>query len=921
MARNEQEIEILPLGTKADSPEHGPFIQNMIRKQNAWETRPGWGQIGQFDSCWGQSRGPHGYTTIVGSYIFKTDFGHTQIVTVLALTAFTGETLQRGIWTQTYAVQIYDVTTRRNWEEILHRHTSEQDPNTTSPQTYRGAFESNYDQDFSSFPSITGPVPQRIWMIEYQDTVYFGSKTMGVWSYTPCDFSGNGNTAANASSPGNWQQQLQGTRVQEWAPTYGESPVVRPITPSPGPVQAANAYLDSGGFPSVACTAVIDNRLCYAQQRSVYFTDPGYAGSIQGENILQIPCEDYITAMTEFSGNLIIFTPRETWFYSQNTGNIISNGQLTKISSSVGCPSPYAVVRAGSTIFWLDDRGAYTLKGQFTIQPISDQVKNLFDPTVGMSNPFTSYLTANGRTDTNSQQPKSFMYMDAADAIVAFDNLYKHIYIAQPSQNLCWTYSEGAWAVYSWETVCNNSNTVVAQTVLSNVWVLSQDGVVYGVGGPEAYVPRDEISPAEDQPSSSFYIVKQGHGGSLDRTVAHSEDNRSIAGWFDVQSSNLLFQGYVKMDRPWLAPTSYFFPNNPSGVTAPTYIYPVRIQSIDATYKVDHIDFIFQFDNTQWAPVFTDNTNPYLDLIIPAERSGSKAGYQILSPIPATAEAQCYDSGTSLPSRTGNEIRIRWDATVTNTHSVWTWNKMNLSQVRESLLYYIGFRKINNQLEATMSMGVQTQHARIYRDFAGNHFRNLGSFLWHQAYTPNLHKGDDTAKPIDWVIKSDQIGLDGQDQIKTRGLYVHLVDHSVSLEGIDTSWKFSTFNVLGSGDMADYNAQLKDFSDGTPDGPWKATEHVVTKANIRNLLLDNTGTLQPKVFNNTAATWGAAGTDSGNVLIDNEQYDTRAISSNVRGETVTWMMFGFLRDTGEKIIIDSVKAAIKDTGDRKRRGR
>ena len=913
MATDFKEVSIIPASSGASDPTHGPFVGNMMRRQNAWETRPGWGQIGQWDSGLGLPADGHGYQEVLGSGIFKTDFGHTQILTILRNLSFTGNVDTRGYWQQVYSVVIYDVTSRQVHEEVLTRHTSEQDPAVTQPTGYRGVYETNNTQDFSSFPVATSG---KVWTVEYQDSMYFGSASLGVWQYIPGDFGG--------ITP----VQLDGTATPAWAPTYGESSLVIPVPASPGLTVAAAAYLDSGGFPTPVSAAVIDNRLCYASGRSVYFSDPGYAGSIRGANILQIPCEDALSCIIEFSGNLMCFTPRETWLYQPNVGDIISNGRLTKVSGAVGCSSTTGACRAGGTLVWIDARGAYTLKGLFDIDTISLPIKNLFDPGIGVANPLTSYYIGNGKTTTTDEQPESFMYATSDEAVLTYDSLFRQLVIAFPSQNAAWVYSEGAWYNWNWSTVVNSTNVVKATVAIKNLWPLSIDGKLFGVAGTETYTPNDQTftggtTPTpENYASNSFYVVEAGVGGSLDRTVAAQQDNRTIAGYYQLDTNTgAVADGYAKLGKPYPAPVGYTFPVNTSGVPAGTYVYPVYASVPASHFAFDNIMLEFKFDNTNWTPQFTNNTNStQLDIIVPSERTGSAGGWGITGAIPGVAEAQCYDSGTGLPSRTGNTIRLQWDATTAIGINGFSYLKMDLAPYRDNLLLYIGFRKKTGTLSNTcMSIGPFGVHAKAYSNFGAGTFINLATYFYHQAYIPNLHTADDCAAPIDWVIKTDQIGLDGQDSIKTRGLYVHLVDHGVGTGtgALAPNWPLSTFNTLGSGDMNDYSAQVKDFQD-----PWTSTEHSQTKANIRNRITTTTGELAPKVFGNNAAIWGASGSSTaGSVLVDNTAYDTRAISDNIRGETVTWALFGHLRSIAEKLIIDSAKAVITVAGARRRRGR
>ena len=56
-------------------------------------------------------------------------------------------------------------------------------------------------------------------------------------------------------------------------------------------------------------------------------------------------------------------------------------------------------------------------------------------------------------------------------------------------------------------------------------------------------------------------------------------------------------------------------------------------------------------------------------------------------------------------------------------------------------------------------------------------------------------------------------------------------------------------------------------------------------------------------------------------LIDDQELDTIATSDSVRGESVSYMFFGFMRDIAMSLKIPSLKAVIESVGSRRRRGR
>ena len=85
---------------------------------------------------------------------------------------------------------------------------------------------------------------------------------------------------------------------------------------------------------------------------------------------------------------------------------------------------------------------------------------------------------------------------------------------------------------------------------------------------------------------------------------------------------------------------------------------------------------------------------------------------------------------------------------------------------------------------------------------------------------------------------------------------------------------------------------------------------------------DSAGTLQNVTFDNTGKydiDVNGGGDDV--VLASNEAYNTISFSDSVKGEMFSWLVYGFMRDRAEKILIDSMKASFVPSGGRRRRGR
>jgi hypothetical protein len=90
------------------------------------------------------------------------------------------------------------------------------------------------------------------------------------------------------------------------------------------------------------------------------------------------------------------------------------------------------------------------------------------------------------------------------------------------------------------------------------------------------------------------------------------------------------------------------------------------------------------------------------------------------------------------------------------------------------------------------------------------------------------------------------------------------------------------------------------------------TVTAVPAANQFTIAVDSTGA--PAAPGGTAVLHNA-------YLIDDQELDTIATSDSVKGESISYMFFGFMRDVAMGLKIPSLKAIVEAVGGRRRRGR
>lgn len=365
MAAPGNEIELLSGGTQQDDNRRIGWAQNLWNISGTVSVRPGWGQVAELDTTLGLdikaiSTGvkfaptDFGYTKLLGCEYIKTSFGHEQIVSVFLARCNSGNTFGENKafrWDHYLVARIFDLTTRRHWEEIFHRHTSEQalsaqsliaEPayavvSPSTPSTWSGCYESSYDVDNTSF--ISGQEDNEWFFQVYQDNLYFGAPSQGVYMYQPVDFKSVR------------YQQIETSEEFDWSRGYSESPLIKRLNFSPGIFQDGFVYAENSGLTNVKSSTVFRDRLAYATDHQIFFSDPGRPANVIGINFIQCPSANKITALGELRGNLLIFTDRETYLYVPSEGTIISRGRPPiAVSTNIGCVGPSAITTASSKL-------------------------------------------------------------------------------------------------------------------------------------------------------------------------------------------------------------------------------------------------------------------------------------------------------------------------------------------------------------------------------------------------------------------------------------------------------------------------------------------------------------------------------------------------------------------------------------------
>ena len=870
MANRGPEVELLQGGTSADAPSKGTVVLNMLRRQNAWEVRKGFGQLAQIDTLmagW-MIDGPeaqsfandNGYRRVVGSALIKTKSGERQIVTVIASTVRVGSVVEdpRSSVESTYHVSIYGVDTGARWEEPVYTHTSEvksPDPPAFVVSTLpvaditerHGAYETTQSKSYARFTKSTSneDALAGVWFTEINDILYFGNEDIGLYAYLPVSLRKIRRRQLSTQYRGTHAGAVTGAALaigHGTAPPYSECCFIKKVPASePSSVKAAAyAYLDEAAFPkpSVGCRA--GGALVLASGKDIYITDGGFPGSIKALNTFTLATDEPVTAMSYLSGNLYAFTENQTWLIQLSPGAVSTLGRVLKVSDGVGCSGPGAIVKKHQSLCWVDSRGVYQMTGVAKLERISDPIDPFF--TDSLSSPLNNYFIDSGDVDATQLHatdgwptPRSF-YRHSSDGVTAaYNEKLDATMFSFPSLNAMVVYVSGEWAVWPLESIAKEEGTTPRVGALDNIkrpMVMADGSDIFITCGVEAQAMNSTTSGGRefDSTNRSICHLRYGRGGAVDRSVEDEDYRRGLGGY--VRTAATAASGPVE-----IATDGAFYFHEPipmqvgrvmtgaGATTRPAYWLPVEIVKpsgsltaggvAGAPTTITELHLQFTFDNTHWTPVWKDAAAGIPNAMFPAERASSIKGYGHWDGGTASAgvdEFRVYGSGAIDPA--GNEFRIHWNGAAWGGAAGTTPN-MNAPPFQRARLFYIPMQRkasgASYNSDHTVGFGITIGSATI-KDGRGN-LVTLPSYVWAGAFIGNLAVSDNSkAQPVDWAYKSAQIGLDDDSQHKARGTYTRMLSHgtAVAADRVSPNWPVGIYNTVVAADFKGWVSQVID---------------------------------------------------------------------------------------------------------------
>ena len=838
MATRAQEAEILQGGTDAGSTTPGAFVLNMLDDEGSWKVRQGFGQVAQFDTSMSQNIAgattDWGYQKHLGSHYMKTNFGHEQIITLLASKNITssGERYQEIHYL--YSVNIYDVTTGERWEEMVFRQTCENANPTTNDNTsnafsipkWHGVYETSWDKSYQAWASaqsgakkvgfhkeavlIGGQTPP--FFVEFGDILYFGTKETGLLAYIPSVFKGNRNKSVND------------VYRHEWNDPYSESAVIRRVPMVPGIEKGNFDYYNQGNFPTPSCATKFVNRLVYGSGKFIFFSDPGFVSSTVIENTVEIPCDGDITAVSEVGGSVIIFTQSETWAYRPSTTFIATAGVLERISSNVGCLSPAATTKFEGGLYWADVNGCYTMSNALQAQEISTPIAEFFSSS--LSNPVTSYYARNGLTTLDTQQPRTSLRMDTDGVSLSYAPSLGVLFVNVPGQNTTLCMTGSGWSVWSYTSVVytgggaadmvgirGGGDTDNPEGPINRPWIVTSPNDVWLVGNLDKQTMNDSVTPDRaDNLSSSYCIMRYGMGGGIDRSVDSwdvdplnkkgREDSREFCGKynrFGVSSypagaaQSYQPDGTVLFERPLEMPQSTVFASgNYSGATADEGRGPAISSSANT-----RLSLVPVFGAFSWTAIDvtkagggcsgtsqSHNTTGEITMVIITFKFDETKWQPVftLTGLQSAAKIDLIFPSERIASSSVISANCYSDAAHTTPSVTGEYIKITMDgsgAVGDYTEWNLSDWKrdplfflpfYTTDTGVLGSLGISDVKLFV-GDAGGSPAIYPGFYAWEQMVaTGSMRTEDNVAVPVDWAYKGNPVRIDKGTRIKTRGL-------------------------------------------------------------------------------------------------------------------------------------------------------
>jgi hypothetical protein len=526
------------------------WLRNMRRKTpgSPLDVRPGLGQRAQIDSTTAMSNDDStlasgGHTKILGSFVYRSNFGHRQILTLLnvravhsdandwdmlATTGVSTAYLQAHGSTDSLVLSIFDLTTNNVWEELLPFKTSELGDHDDL-HSKAGHFETHRAFDKRVFKSeVNGFVNFE----QIADSVFFGSPDLGMWVYRGIDVpSHQRRQRICADNPDPVEVSGAPRRSNNNHNGYSEGSVVSPVTPTRGLNGEDVVYLTKGDMPRSVGMAAIGGRMAYTNRDVVWFSDVNQPGAVMASNFAAFQADGQAAAIASFQDKLFVFSEIEVHSFTLRpvgAAGVPVPGVIDVVrvdtSKEAGCVSARSHCETPVGICFVSTWGIHLVSQPNQIVTISDPISDHWGE--GLMDPASGFNQNAGAAGAAAQRQNPIRYAHSGSPSVDYDASTRTIYVCYETHVLVFQVSDKSWGIWPLGSKDNNSaNPIGHIPSFTGQAIVSDLDSTYLISG--LYDLDSSISSNPYNESTSYSITELGFGGGKDRTIV-CEDMRNF---------------------------------------------------------------------------------------------------------------------------------------------------------------------------------------------------------------------------------------------------------------------------------------------------------------------------------------------------------------------------------------------------------
>lgn len=922
-----------------------------IRNMKRWtataplEVRPGLGQRAQIDTTASISQdnsndASGGYTQHLGSYIYNSNFGRRQILSVFSIVAShssanSGDVIvefggSNYTWYQSIhgfskaiVFSIFDLTTKQTHEELITFKTAEnaQPDNldkshghfeTVSTYNFNAAVDSPTKfNDFRSFKTGNNPVS----FVQISDSVYFSSEELGTWVYHGIEIPTKTQDAridGNAPDPQRYAQDIFHSNNLHSGRSEGS--VVKPVSGTRGINGRDVVYLTKAEMPRSVGMAEIGGRVAYTNKNVVWFSDVNQPGAIMADNFASWSAEGQATAIASYQNRLFVFTDKETHSFQLRPQGVAGSpipGVIDILSvetnHEAGCVSPKSHCWTPYGTCFISSWGAHVISDPTNIQTISDPVYDHWGD--GLKDPLSSYNLNQGKSGEAGKEQAPMLFAHDGEPSLTYDIESDSILLCYETHILTYHFETKCWSI--WPLGVRSNDPTSAGSYFSSftgLGIVSDSEGTYLISGLQDL--DDSVSSNPYSENESYVIAELGLGGGPDRTI-ENEDYRCFGtGRYKVLEPTNSFAGGAAPAKS--APADPYMQNGWLLFLEPVDEWVSRGSNSDFDSQSKSFDVSFLITENATNPVgaisfkidVAGGWNFSSTEIGSHSQSGPRSGFTITVPV-ATQMAVVTPVVAGAPKTKTPLVRF----TISNA------GNKTLATLTDPIFNLYAAEATDSD-SAVRSIRMYTWMAS-YRFPNSNNMWNAKSAIGRRMVGANPVSGDaysfDGAsihrRDVEWALVTGDLGAGDGAVHRIRDVRSYIETGGQN----DTSGsKFmGLYNTTVAPDDKMLAGQKLDYTD-----PYIANRDALKKETIRNRMTNG-----KRVFDSIAVWHNPASPSVNDYLVDNPENNEIDISTHARGESVVAALFGRISSIGTYLRFHKLIATMQSYASNRRKGR